>query len=249
MPEPSGTVKNLSELINRSAEAQKAFKRETVWWRGHSRAHWNLVPGVHRKGLQSTYEKNIVGRFMLKAHTRHHQCPTENDYPGWLFLMQHYRLPTRLLDWTESAMVAVFFAADGHPSKDGALWALDPFTLNRNQFQKDRILTPRASAASPLFHAPFQEKVTEQPVTAAVVGREVDIRMLIQQSVFTIHGAVTPIEAISGADNFTRKFIVPAASKQLIRRQLRVLGFKLHTLFPDLEHLASDLATLQFPPD
>jgi hypothetical protein len=185
-------------------------------------------------------------RFMLKAHTRYGQCPTERDYAGWLFLMQHYRLPTRLLDWTESAMIAAFFAVNDHPEEDGALWALNPFALNANQIRKNSILSAIGSTL-PIFRAPFVEKSSEQSVTAAVAGRELDIRMLIQQSVFTIHGTVTPIEAIPGADNFTRWLLVPADSKALIRRQLRTLGVSLHTLFPDLEHLASDLALLRFP--
>jgi len=248
MQEPDASpVKHLADLLKRSAESSKAFKRDTVWWRGHSLAHWTLVPGVHRNGLRSNYEKNIAARFMLKAHTRHHQCPAENDYTGWLFLMQHYRLPTRLLDWTESPMVAAFFAVDDNPNGDGAIWALDPYALNANQSQKPNILIAHGSVALPIFRAPFQKKATKQSLTAAVVGREVDIRMLIQQSAFTIHGTVTPIEAISSANKFTRKFTIPATSKQLIRRQLRALGFTRHTLFPDLEHLASELAALRLP--
>jgi hypothetical protein len=184
----------------------------------------------------------------MKAPTRYGQCPPEGDWDGWLFLMQHYRLPTRLLDWTQSSLVAAFFAATDHPEEEGALWALDPMGLNERQIGQARLFSPGGAVAGPLFLPPFQHTAAQQNKTLAVIAKEVDVRMLIQQSAFTIHGAATPLDTLPGADVFTRKLIVPAASKALIRAQLDALGFRLHSLFPDLEHLALDLSTARFAP-
>jgi FRG domain-containing protein len=139
LPEPSGAVNNLGELITHSGALLSEFKSHEVWWRGHSRADWLLTPGVHREGRDVDYERNISAKFFMKAHTRHARCPPEGDWAGWLFLMQHYRLPTRLLDWTESSLIAAFFAATDHLEQDGVLWALDPLALNERQMGIARI--------------------------------------------------------------------------------------------------------------
>src|SRR3989304_8610238 len=102
---------NLNNLIYAVEHAEKTFKIET-WWRGQSE-DWPLLSGIHRPDLcpqekQDRCEKDLVRRFLLGARTRHSHWP-EGDYILQLAMMQHYRLPTRLLDWTESPLFALFF--------------------------------------------------------------------------------------------------------------------------------------------
>ena len=53
-------------------------------------------------------------------------APAENEKVEWLALMQHYGAPTRLLDWTNSAYVALHFALNNRKStEDCAVWAID----------------------------------------------------------------------------------------------------------------------------
>ena len=47
-------------------------------------------------------------------------------------LMQHHRVPTRLLDWSESPLAGLFFAVEEEPGADGALWCLLPTELNKH---------------------------------------------------------------------------------------------------------------------
>jgi hypothetical protein len=55
-------------------------------------------------------------------------APSEDDLAGWLSLMQHYRLPTRLLDWSFSPLIAAYFSVNDRfvEPVDACIWALAP---------------------------------------------------------------------------------------------------------------------------
>jgi FRG domain len=101
-------IENLSSLITAIFDASELFQ-SVVWWRGQP-LMGKLVPRIHRKPDNRLVEQSAILEFRSKARTRHSSCPQEDDLPAWLFLMQHYRLPTRLLDWSESPLVAAYFA-------------------------------------------------------------------------------------------------------------------------------------------
>jgi hypothetical protein len=61
----------------------------------------------------------------------------QNDVE-WLMLAQHYRLPTRLLDWTKNLFVALFFCVQNEADKDGAIYLSPYSTLRERKLEKCR---------------------------------------------------------------------------------------------------------------
>jgi len=57
--------------------------------------------------------------------------PDELDLLGWLSAMQHYGAPTRLLDWSASPFVALWFAYEHASETDACLWGLNSYLCRR----------------------------------------------------------------------------------------------------------------------
>src|SRR5262245_35016079 len=105
------------------------------WFRGHERTDWQLVPSILRNGNQQ-HEFPLTKRFRLLAPGFGVEIDTRR-LDQWLFLMQHHRAPTRLLDWSESLNTALFFVCldwirqrNIQRCSDGAVFALNPIFLN-----------------------------------------------------------------------------------------------------------------------
>ena len=231
---------------------------------GTDRAKWSLAPQLARPEVVSPdnrldYELGATKRFIRGARTRHERYPEVGDYCGWLFLMQHYGLPTRLLDWSESFLIAAFFAVFNyeHWDFDGAIWALNPGRLNAEFIGHEtfnpiftphdpfgRLATQLAFVGENIGAMPPDQRKMATALQKAVVAlepEEVDIRMLMQQSMFTVHG----VESFDFGQEFPReplrKLVVPAAKKEEFAHLLAAAGIRQSTIFPDLEHLAREL--------
>lgn len=239
------TINNIHDFLNGVIEVHKKFDTGDIWWRGEPSASdgWTLIPGVHRKKFTIQRERSFVVRFINRAHTRHERCPNLDDFPGWLFLMQHHRLLTRLLDWTESPLIAAYFAVKDEPQKPGILWALHSIQLNASQ-DVEGLPFPGSKNTESLFAAPFRVGVQSDEKTLAIPAVENDMRMLTQLSAFTIHGTATPLEDLPGNEKFLVRYEIPSASKAHFLTALEALAIGEANLFPDLDHLAAGIASI-----
>lgn len=93
-------------------------------FRGDADSSYNLQPGIERAAIGSLewpgLEVLVSAEFKrrARAHTEAHLIP--DDELTWLALMQHYTIPTRLLDFTYSPYVALYFAVRAGLEKNGA---------------------------------------------------------------------------------------------------------------------------------
>jgi len=144
--------KYLEIVTNLERARQNQSTNEGLWYRGIDDKTFDIRPGLFWRGFKSEYElvSDFVAlapqytelRFQPKLHWDF-EIPWE-----WYFLMQHYGAPTRLTDWTESPLVALFFAVQkaGETSSDlsttPCVWVLDPLKLNSVSVNDPTVVVP-----------------------------------------------------------------------------------------------------------
>lgn len=101
-------------------------------FRGLSDADYVLRASIEGVAIRPGVAEDYVEReFRRRAHHYLTDLPDDLDDLEWLALMQHHGAPTRLVDWTKSAFVAAFFAAESaNSAKPFAIWAIDQKSVN-----------------------------------------------------------------------------------------------------------------------
>ena len=134
------TAKNFSSVLGYVEKFQDS--RDVSWYRGAGDASYHLRPTLMRRSPEpSAEELSKIERDIANSFAQRSPPFVSFDFSSeWrtLFYMQHYGIPTRLLDWTESPFVALYFALtsvqrdrSGTPLTDVALWLCDPVAWNR----------------------------------------------------------------------------------------------------------------------
>jgi FRG domain len=249
-------ISSLESLQRALQHVNTIFDGVLPSWRGHSNIDWTLQAEVFRRPYN---EVTLIRSFMAQAESRKQNCPDSKDHVGWLILARHYGLPTRLLDWTMSPLVALFFASQNDET-DGCLWVLDPGRMNQQLMgiQQRRLYAMDEAVVADLADLAFEPNPTRlEERTALVAGRaiasgtrELDARVLVQQGMFTIHADQTDLATVGYGDpphpSWRVAFRVPKHHKPQIRELLRHLAITKSSLFPDLAALADELKERSF---
>lgn len=222
-----------------------------------------LKPSLYRhKGARSIedlmqLEKLLVERFRQRSipfHSRSISDPWE-----WLFLMQHYGVPTRLLDWSESPLMALFFAVTSAKHKlgakekpvfsgDAAIWVLDPVQWNKKAVDlrsfAGAVLT--ADDANANAYKPIGDINTMKPFPIAIYGAHNSQRIVAQRGVFVCFGKDThPMEVTFMHERFPagclRKVTIKRGRLPHVYEALKRHGLTDSVVFPDLDGLAREI--------
>ena len=217
--------------------------QQPVWYRGHSDKRWKLVPSVARTPNSLGAEFTLIKRFKQNALPFIQRRP-EHEWE-WMYLLQHYGVPTRLLDWSESPLVALFFACEevAMHGEDGAVWCLLPRELNKianvshNHEKELPFLGEELITESYLPSKVAQERTSYLKPVAATGVRD-SPRMYAQLGTFTIiHRVAHPIEELDNKKHIWR-WIVPKGKKKLLLAELNKLSINRLSLFPELSSVA-----------
>jgi hypothetical protein len=258
----------LQDVLARVQEIDETFRKRgsEAWYRGHRRSEWQLKSTLHRhierltSNLGSSFspeekrdllrdeEKTLYRRFKRDAWPL--LGPVQRSDWGVVFTMQHYRLPTRLVDWTESFACALFFAQQHRqPGDAAAVWALDSNGLNEVSLNRRGLIALDEHVNEGVVNVRWWHPQWVTPPadlsTIAVSPIFTNPRMTAQRSAFTLAGdSFLPLEEqFDGRlvrEDLLVKIELPAEGFDEVENYLRIAGLGAFTYFPDLEGLALD---------
>ena len=227
-----------SQFLEEVREAERSLGNPIEgWYRGHSDISWDLTPSLVRQSDWERKEKELFLEF-TKTATRLFD-KRSSDWET-LFDMQHYWVPTRLLDWTTVMGVAIAFIlhSDYSDDKDSALFVLNPERLNRLS-GRDIINLPedRNFDYQALYwnHKPVR---IEKPL--AIRPNQQSDRLRAQKGVFTVHGTLDSGFETVASDAY-RKVILPSAAKKEARDFLKWANLDEYTIYPDIVGMAQHI--------
>lgn len=199
-----------------------------------------LIPRIARMKPKGKLPK--VEKLMMADFERQHLPFTEFEpRTDWdlLALAQHHGLPTRLLDWTYSALAGLWFCVRRPPKKDERGSLLDGVVWILKSIPKDFITFPT------------DESPYEPVRTRVFRPRTVTRRILAQSGVFTCHkrrsdGKFVKLESNTAYKGRLVKIAILANNFAPLREELMVNGVSSLSLFPDLDGLAAHLELRYF---
>lgn len=200
-------------------------------YRGVPDASFGLRPVIGRmpilrEGKVDEFDILNKERFLLEEFKRHAPAYSDKSPVGdldWLCLARHYGLATRLLDWTQNPLVALFFAANPDRSAEFAVyryWYSSWFSEK---------------------HATDIETLQKQKESSILYPRLTTERFIRQSSAFLLcHRPWEDFDSAVHPDNLT-KIVFPSETRNHIRYHLRIFGVTPSFVRPDLDGLCEEL--------
>jgi hypothetical protein len=214
------------------------------WFRGHSSSTYQLAPSAlrYRSCEQREIALGLIAEMKRFIGMKLVRPPAPDDNLGWMQVAQHYGLPTRLLDWTQNAAVALFFACSSRPDNDGLVAILNPIELNQRVNPKfPRIFDDERDGEiiAPYFklNGRFNKRGRRTIALNPTWNTE---RIALQHGCFTLHGSRDFALNSKQASSLLYVPILSEHKEQLLNELARV-GIGEMFIFPEAEHVCSHL--------
>lgn len=260
------SIKNLRSW----EQYKKSISKLTNNWifRGQSDSSWDLKTSIERTDFIKLYpdiEQSFVLEFQRGARNFLNIIDIPDNLIEWLALMQHHGAPTRLLDFTKSALIAAFFAFEDLKSnaESVAIWCInqqmlmhrlekdlnllhdDEFEKKRSKFSDKDYEASRRRFTNKDFEDIFYYKGTSCLIP--IEPFKMNKRYALQQSVFISPGnSLEPLmdQFEFFGDDISKAFLkicLPMTIRKEALQDLQKMNITRTTLFPDLDGFSQGL--------
>lgn len=274
-------VRSLGEYLSAVSKLRKRWrirKHLELWFRAEDTSHrkTHLQPGVYRQrdsGLRKSVHKlleieNDLYEEFGRCATQLSAADTDSIDDEWdsYFLMQHHGVPTRLLDWSDGALIALHFAVRDKklpPQSGSIVYVLDPYWLNTllkkdadrkdaiNRWKKYWEKHPTEVEEDewerlylPADEDDLKDPLLDTPKTPMLWDSpHVTRRVAAQRSRFMIFG--TDPDWLGKKENdkgsHLASLTIPRGSISRIKQELKDAGITESVVYPDLDGLGREL--------
>jgi hypothetical protein len=194
-----------------------------LWgFRGVSSVDFELIPSIGRRSIRNEYskewEEEIFSRFKEEAIPHLVRLPPTEL--AWLALARHHGLPTRLLDWTSSPLIAAYFAVSEAKKNNGLARDCAVYAYEDGEYIGEENV-----------NNPFSDRKKAIEVRVSHYSP----RLAAQKGFFTLHGnPTTPF-----IHPTLRRIVIPGRLCAELEEKIDLFGINAATLFPDLDGLAA----------
>ncbi len=218
--------------------------RDNCVYRGVSDAAWSLVPSLNRvcaHDLSLEYQ-------MLRSFRKYGYADLQHVTSFWqmLAMAQQFGLPTRLLDWTYSPLVAAHFATENQRlfDRDGAIWCVHVDQMNR--LLPDKLQAMLKAERCNIFTLEMLDKIgdrldalkqfSNEPYALFFEPASAVNRIANQYALFSLCSENDhALDSVAHSEDCFRRIIIPASVKLEIRDKLDYINISERMIYPGLD--------------